>query len=161
MHGAHTLHRGTATRATGAALPAGRPHFPIDREHVVKALVDIVDDDPGNQKLLRVLVERAGGRARVHADGAAALAAMRARPPAVAVLDVQLPGVMDGIALTRTLKAAPETARVVVAVVSASATLGDERRARLAGCDYWLAKPIDIRAFLEWLSWQLGGPDAA
>ena len=115
---------------------------------MAKALVDILDDDPRNQKLLRLLVERAGCEARTHAGAATALAAMRADPPAVALIDVQLPGPMDGLAVVRALKAVPETAGIIVVVVSAFASIADEARAREAGCDLWMPKPVDVREFL-------------
>ena len=111
-------------------------------------LVEIVDDDPGNQKLLRLLAEQAGYRVVAHVTAEAALRAARDEPPAVAVVDVQLSGRMDGLALVRALRAAPETAAVPIMVVSAFAALADEARARAAGCDVWMSKPIDTSEFM-------------
>ena len=76
---------------------------------------------------------------------------MRADPPAIAAIDVQLAGPMDGLELTRILKAAPETARIIVIVVSAFASLADEARARAAGADVWMSKPIDTRELVALL----------
>ena len=126
---------------------------------MAKALVDILDDDPRNQKLLRLLVERAGCEARTHATAETALAAMRADPPAVALIDVQLPGPTDGLTVVRALKAAPETAGITVVVVSAFASLADEARAREAGCDLWIPKPVDVREFLARLARLTGTAD--
>ena len=115
------------------------------------ALVEIVDDDPPNQKLLRVLAESAGFRTRAHTTAEAALIAMRTDPPAIAAIDVQLAGRMDGLELTRILKSAPETSRIIVIVVSAFAALADEARARAAGADVWMPKPIDTRELVALL----------
>lgn len=126
------------------------------RASMTSPLVDIVDDDPGTQKLLRLLAEQAGCRVRTHAAAASALAAMRDDPPAIAVIDVQLPGSVDGLAVIAALRSAPETAGVAVVVVSAFASLADETRARAAGCDVWMSKPIDTRALRRSLV-RLGG----
>jgi two-component system cell cycle response regulator DivK len=59
-------------------------------------------------------------------------------------MDVQLPG-MDGLALTRQLKADPKTRDIVVIALTAYAMKGDDERARAAGCDGYVSKPIDTR----------------
>lgn len=115
-------------------------------------LVDVVDDDPANQKLLRLLAEQAGCRVRTHVSAESALAAARDEAPVVAVIDVQLSGRIDGLALVRQLRATPATAATWIIVVSAFAGLADEMWARVAGCDLWLPKPIDTREFLLHLS---------
>jgi CheY-like chemotaxis protein len=52
---------------------------------------------------------------------------------------------MDGLELTRRLKADPSTADTIVLAVTAYAMKGDEQRALAAGCDGYLTKPIDTR----------------
>jgi CheY-like chemotaxis protein len=59
-------------------------------------------------------------------------------------MDLQMPG-MDGFELTRRLKGDPKTADIVVVALTAYAMKGDEDRAREAGCDGYVAKPIDTR----------------
>lgn len=115
--------------------------------------VDIVDDDAAHRKLMRILVAEAGYAARTHATAEAALEIARLDPPGLVIADIQLPGAMDGVALTRALKAAPETAQLPVLVVSAFATAADEARARRAGCDAWLPKPLDTREFVSLVRW--------
>ena len=115
--------------------------------------VDIVDDDAAHRKLMRILVSEAGYVARTHATAEAALESARRDPPALVIADIQLPGAMDGVALTRALRAAPETAHLPVLVVSAFAGAADEARARRAGCDAWLAKPLDTREFVSLVRW--------
>jgi CheY-like chemotaxis protein len=60
-------------------------------------------------------------------------------------MDLQLPG-MDGLELTKKLKADPDTRDIVIVAVTAYAMKGDEQRALDAGCDGYIAKPIDTRA---------------
>ncbi|HEY0707704.1 MAG TPA: response regulator, partial [Polyangia bacterium] len=65
--------------------------------------------------------------------------------PRVIMMDIHLPG-MDGLELTRHLKANPETKDIVIIALTAYAMKGDETRAREAGCDDYISKPIDTRA---------------
>jgi two-component system, cell cycle response regulator DivK len=120
---------------------------------MTEQFVDVVDDDAAHRKLMRILVTEAGYAPRTHATAEAAFEIARLDPPALVIADIQLPGTMDGIALTRALKAAPETAHVPVLVVSAFAAAADEARARRAGCDAWLAKPLDTREFVSLVRW--------
>jgi len=59
-------------------------------------------------------------------------------------MDLQLPG-MDGLTLTRKLKADPGTRDIVIIALTAYAMKGDDERARAAGCDGYVSKPIDTR----------------
>ena len=122
---------------------------------MMEQYVDVVDDDPAHRKLMRILVAEAGYAARTHAEAESALEVARGSPPALVIADVQLRGGMDGVALTRALKAAPETANVPVLVVSAFAAASDEAAARRAGCDAWLPKPLDTREFISLVRWLL------
>jgi CheY-like chemotaxis protein len=65
--------------------------------------------------------------------------------PRLILMDLQMPG-MDGFALTHRLKSTPATAGIVIVALTAYAMKGDEERARAAGCDGYVAKPIDTRA---------------
>jgi two-component system cell cycle response regulator len=58
-------------------------------------------------------------------------------------MDVQLPG-MDGLELTRRLKADPATRPIRVIALTAYAMKGDDEKAFAAGCDGYITKPIDI-----------------
>jgi len=105
----------------------------------------IVDDNPANLKLARVVLTRAGYEVRTAADAAEALAALETFRPRLILMDLQMPG-MDGLELTRRLKADPSRAGIIIVALTAYAMRGDEDKARAAGCDGYLAKPIDTRA---------------
>jgi two-component system, cell cycle response regulator DivK len=79
--------------------------------------------------------------------------------PDLIVMDVQLPG-MTGYEATRRLKADPATAAIPVVVVTALAMRGEEAKAREAGCDAYLTKPLDARAFREVVRRLLGNDRA-
>ncbi|MBI2570775.1 MAG: hypothetical protein HYV63_27545 [Candidatus Schekmanbacteria bacterium] len=53
------------------------------------------------------------------------------------------------LVLTRRMKAAPETRNLCVIAVTSYAMNGDELKARQAGCDGYITKPVDARALLE------------
>jgi CheY-like chemotaxis protein len=62
------------------------------------------------------------------------------------LLDLRLPG-MDGLALTRKLRATAEYRDLTIIAVTASAMKGDEAVAIAAGCDAYVTKPVDTRSF--------------
>src|SRR5207237_4125557 len=66
--------------------------------------------------------------------------------PCLILMDIALPG-MDGLTLTRKLKADARLKHVPVVALSAFAMKGDEQKALEAGCDGYITKPIDTRAF--------------
>jgi CheY-like chemotaxis protein len=105
----------------------------------------IVDDNPSNMKLVSFLLANRGYEVRAASNAAEALSSIAERRPALILMDLQMPGV-DGFQLTRQLKADPATSTIVVVAVTAYAMKGDEARARSAGCDGYLTKPIDTRA---------------
>jgi CheY-like chemotaxis protein len=103
----------------------------------------VVDDNPANLKLMKFLLDGEGYEARTAADAEEALATLQEFQPRLILMDLQLPG-MSGLDLTRRLKADPATQAVVVLALTAFAMKGDEQRALDAGCDGYVAKPIDV-----------------
>jgi CheY-like chemotaxis protein len=104
----------------------------------------IVDDNPLNLKIVRILLTVEGYEVRTAADAAEALAILAGVRPCLILMDLQLPG-MDGLELTRRLKADPATRSIPVLALTAYAMKGDAQRALAAGCDGYIAKPIDTR----------------
>src|SRR5260370_76231 len=112
---------------------------------MIGAPILIVDDNPVNLKLVRVLLVAEGYDVRTAADAEEAFEILQIWRPRLILMDLQLPG-MDGLALTRRLKADPATREIVILALTAYAMKGDEEKALAAGCDGYLAKPIDTRA---------------
>lgn len=108
------------------------------------APVLIVDDNPTNLKLVAFIVKAAGYEVATASDATAAMESIRASKPVVILMDLQLPGV-DGLELTRRIKADPATKDIAVIAVTAYAMKGDQERALAAGCDDYITKPIDTR----------------
>jgi len=105
----------------------------------------IVDDNPTNLKLARVLLAAEGYEVRVAVDAEEALALLASYRPRLILMDLQLPG-MDGLTLTRRLKDDPATRDVAILALTAYAMKGDQERALAAGCNGYVTKPIDTRA---------------
>jgi CheY-like chemotaxis protein len=105
----------------------------------------VVDDNPLNVKLLRVLLTKAGYDVRTAGDAEEALRMLGdAYRPRLILLDIQLPG-MDGYQLVQRLRGDPEHRRIPVLAVTSYAMKGDEQKALDAGCDGYIPKPIDTR----------------
>jgi CheY-like chemotaxis protein len=115
----------------------------------------IVDDNPANLKLARVLLASEGYEVRTAADADEALAVLKAFRPRMILMDIQLPG-MDGLELTRRLKADPAMRGIVILGLTAYAMKGDEERILAAGCDGYIAKPIDTRRLASQVAEYLG-----
>ena len=105
----------------------------------------IVDDNPTNMKLVSFLLSSRGYVVRTAGSASEALNLLESFHPRLILMDIQLPG-MDGLELTRRLKAAEATRDIKVVAVTAYAMKGDEEKARQAGCDGYITKPIDTRA---------------
>ncbi len=104
----------------------------------------IVDDNVSNTKLLSFLLVSKGYAVRTAASAGDALQVLETFKPRLILMDIQLPG-MDGLTLTRHLKADPRTRHIPIIAATAYAMKGDEARAREAGCDGYITKPIDTR----------------
>ena len=104
----------------------------------------VVDDNPANLRLLRMLLTGEAYDVRTADDAPAALKVLGQFHPRLILMDLQLPG-MDGFELTRRLKADAATRDIVIVALTAYAMKGDEEKARAAGCDDYVSKPIDTR----------------
>jgi CheY-like chemotaxis protein len=117
----------------------------------------VVDDNLANLKLAGDLCECEGYEVDRAQSAEGALEAIARRPPDLILMDLALPG-MDGLALTRHLRASPDTRHIPVVALTAFAMRRDEERALEAGCDAYLAKPIDTRALPALLAGLLARP---
>jgi two-component system cell cycle response regulator DivK len=116
----------------------------------------IIDDNPVNLKLARVLLSAKGYEVRTATDAEEALDLLHAYRPRLILMDVQLPG-MDGLEFTRLLKADLDLHGIVVIGLTAYAMKGDEEKVLAAGCDGYIAKPIDTRSFPNLIAKYLKG----
>ena len=114
----------------------------------------IVEDIEFNRDLMIQLLE--GDYAiSIATDGASGVAKATSERPDLIFMDLSLP-VIDGWEATQRIKADPVTARIPVIAVTAHAMGGDEDKAKAAGCDDFLTKPIDENVLFAMLHRWLG-----
>jgi CheY-like chemotaxis protein len=118
----------------------------------------IVDDNPSNLKLFTFLLSLPGYQVTTAASAEQALGVLGGLLPDLIIMDLQLPDV-DGLTLTRQLKADPRTHAVPIVAVTASAMKGDEEKAWAAGVDGYMSKPVEKRAFRAMVASYLEGGD--
>jgi two-component system response regulator BaeR len=109
--------------------------------------IAIVEDEPELAGLVADYARAAAYTATVFHDGARALAALRAHPPGLIVLDLMLPG-LDGLALCQALRADAATADVPVIMVTARVEEIDRLLGLEAGADDYLCKPFSPRELM-------------
>ena len=108
----------------------------------------VVDDNALNLKLARLLLSMEGYQVRTAERATAALTVLETFHPRMILMDIQLPG-MDGLELTRQLRADPLFDDVIILAVTAFAMAADEQKAKEAGCDGFVTKPLDTRSLPE------------
>jgi DNA-binding response OmpR family regulator len=107
-------------------------------------LVLVADDDPDILDLVRYRLERSGYAVATADDGAEAVRLAGELAPALAVVDVMMPG-LTGFDVTRRLRENPETAGIPVILLTARAQEADLQEGFAAGADDYLRKPFSPR----------------
>jgi two-component system cell cycle response regulator DivK len=105
----------------------------------------VVDDAPVNLKFAAAVLRGDGYTVRVACSAEEALMILHTMVPDLLLVDIQLPG-MNGLELTRRLRQDPRTRKMLIVVFTASAMADAQQQAFDAGCDGFIAKPIDIRS---------------
>jgi CheY-like chemotaxis protein len=114
----------------------GRIESPKGAGHVL-----VVDDSPGDRKLLRRLLEDAQYQVREASGGAEAIETIHSHHPDLVVLDLMMPGV-DGFEVLETLKADRDTRHIPVVVVTAKELDAADRRRLMEGVEALLQKGL-------------------
>ena len=105
-------------------------------------LVLVAEDNEDNRIIAATMLRHSGYRVIEATTGAEAMTLARTAKPALILMDVGMPDI-DGWSATRTLKSEPETRDIVILAFTAHALPGDREHAREAGCDGYLAKPVE------------------
>jgi two-component system, cell cycle response regulator DivK len=116
----------------------------------------VVEDDAAIREMMRRRLVMRGFDVRVAVQGAEAVAAAFEHHPDALLLDIELPGGMNGWEVIRVLRDDPRTADIPVFVLSAHVTPADVDRAARMGCPRFFGKPVDFRSLVE----ALGGAPA-
>ena len=120
-----------------------------------KPLVLIVEDDPASRLLATATLEGQGFHVAATGSAENAIELIARQAPDLILMDIQLPG-MDGLELTRKLKADPATAHIAVVALTAHTLPLHQRAAMAAGCAGYIAKPVSpavlsaqVRTYME------------
>jgi len=105
----------------------------------------VIEDDPTDRKLMGEVLRISGHVVRERASAEDALEAIAIEQPDVILLDLRLPG-MDGLALTRRIRATAATSGIPIVAVTAYPERYRREDLLAAGCDASIIKPIDTRA---------------
>lgn len=113
-----------------------------------KIKIMIVEDHPINLKLATDILEIDGFEVYQCIDAENAQESLQLVHPDMILMDVALPG-MDGLELTRIIKADPKTKDIKIVALTAFAMKTDKDKVTEAGCDGYITKPINTRKFTE------------
>jgi len=106
----------------------------------------VVEDSALNRKLVEAVLRPHGYRLLIAVDGAEGIEVATREKPDLILMDLQLPKI-GGLDATQTLKSQPETAHIPIVALTAHAMEEERERAIEIGCDGYITKPIDTRAF--------------
>lgn len=120
----------------------------------------VVEDNPMNVKLIRLLLFTGGYQVRSALTAGEALEALCSFLPDAVLMDIQLPDI-NGLQLTRLLRQDWRTREIPIVAVSANAMKQNIQEAYAAGCDGYITKPIDTRTFVASLREQLASTGSA
>jgi CheY-like chemotaxis protein len=108
----------------------------------------VIEDNPLNMKLVRSLLKIPHYNVLEATDAEMGLQLLRQYQPDLILMDIQLPG-MDGLSATRHIKNDPALRHIPIIALTSYAMHGDEEKAKEAGCEGYIAKPIETKTFLE------------
>jgi len=115
---------------------------------VANELVLIVEDNDKSRKLARDVLRAKGYRTLDTDNAEEGIRLARERGPALILMDLHLPGI-DGIEALGRLRSDPETQRIPVLAVTASAMTEDRQKIVAAGFDGLQTKPIHLKDFVQ------------
>ena len=106
----------------------------------------VAEDSKTNQVLIELLLQKMGLDVTIAKDGQEAVEKSREQEFDLIIMDIQMPR-MNGYEATRTIRRDGKT--TPIAALTANAMKGDDQKCIAAGCDDYLAKPIDRGKLLQ------------
>ncbi len=122
-----------------------RPPQPSQNAFLPRRRVLVVDDTRASSYILGKLLETMGQHVRTANDAATALEQVRVERPDLVISDIGMPS-MDGYQLARCLRQEPGMEDAVLVALTGYGQENDKRRAREAGFDHHLVKPVSMEA---------------
>jgi len=119
-----------------------RPEREVETAGTRAPVVLVVDDEPGIIRMLQVTLQRRGFGVITATSGREALEVVGREPVDLVLLDIMMPG-LDGLEVTRALRARPEEERVPVIILTAKDTVRDKVAGLELGADDYMTKPFN------------------
>jgi CheY-like chemotaxis protein len=120
----------------------------------------VIDDHDDSRTITRLVLEHAGYRVVEASDGSRGYQTATEVRPLVVLLDLVLPG-LDGWEVARRLRRDRATEHAVIIALTAAVRADDQERARIAGCDEVLTKPVLPPTMLATIRRYIGTPPRA
>jgi CheY-like chemotaxis protein len=123
----------TSVEIASSAAQEAKPEEPLR--------IMMAEDNPINQRVGKLILQRAGFTIDLVSDGNEALEAHRAKPYDLILMDCQMP-MMDGFEASRQIRSLKQQPQPVIIAVTANALVGERERCLKAGMDDYLSKPF-------------------
>ncbi len=111
----------------------------------MKKRILYVEDNPNNMLLVKRILRAEGHQMLEAVDGEMGWVVAKRERPDLILMDLRLPGEIDGFELTRRIKADPQLGQIPVVVLTAHGDAKAQETAKAIGCEGFLHKPADIR----------------
>jgi CheY-like chemotaxis protein len=132
---------------------------PAGKESAPSARILVAEDNPINQKFIRLVLERLGHRVEMASNGIEAVRAVQLVPCEVVLMDCQMPE-MDGYEAARQIRSSQLSRQPVIIAITANAIAGERERCLEAGMDDYISKPVRPEQLSEKLDLWLRRPPA-
>jgi CheY-like chemotaxis protein len=123
---------------------------PLPAQEVIRRRVLVIEDNRDSREMYCAALKLAGHDVLEAPDAVRGLELLKSERPDVALIDIGLPG-FDGYELARRFRAHPDGARVLLVALTGYGSPNDRARARLAGFDHHMLKPVSPETLRELL----------
>ena len=107
----------------------------------------VVDDNAANLHLVRFILKKNGFEVIEARNGIEGVELALSEKPDLLLLDIQLPDI-DGLEVAKRIRASDADGNLPIIALTSYAMPGDKERVLAAGCNGYMAKPIDVKAFI-------------
>lgn len=121
-------------------------------------IILVVEDQPEIRKLICMTMDYDGFEVHEAENGDSGLKMIKALRPGVVLLDVMMPGLLDGFQVCEQVRADPEIAATPIIMLTARGQQSDLEAGRRAGCDDYLTKPFSPLQLIETVERLLANP---